>query len=131
SATAATFSGDGIDADTITPVNAVVGSSWSAPLTLGHFHGTGGLLALSVRSTTVNGPNFHSPMGGRLTEVLISGPSLARITGSHKGILGHLAPQRFPADFTLAGLSWAAQYTVVGGGFGDFSQAVFGTVGCR
>jgi len=131
SATSATFSGDGIDADTIAPVNVILGSAWDAPLTLGHLHGTGGPLSLTVRSTTVNGPNLPSPMGGRLTEVLIAGQTLAKITGSHNGITGGIAPQLVPADNSLVGLTWAAQYAVFGGGFGDLSQAVYGIVGCR
>ena len=130
-ATSATFSGDGINADTIAPLNAVLGSSWSAPLTLGHPHGAGGPLSLKVRSTTINGPNFPSPIGGRLTEVLIAGQLLARIAGSHNGATGDIAPQQIPANASLVGLSWAAQYTVAGGGFADLSQAVLGVVGCQ
>ena len=60
-ATSAMFSSDGINADTIAPVNAVLGSAWSAPLTLGHAHGTGGPVVLKLRSSTVNGPNFPRP----------------------------------------------------------------------
>ncbi len=130
SATSATFSGDGINADTITPVNAVLGSAWSAPLTLGHPHGAGGPLSLKVRSATFNGPNFTSPIGGRLTEVLIGGPFLATIFGSHDGVSGDVAPQTIPDQLSLVGVPWAVQYTVVGGGFGDLSQAVSGIVGC-
>ena len=131
SATSAIFSGDGINADTIAPLNAVMGSSWSASLTLGHPHGAGGPLSLKVRSTTINGPNFSSPIGGRLTEVLIAGPFLATIPGSHDGVTGDIAPQQIPANGSLVGLSWAAQYTVAGGGFADLSQAVLGVVGCQ
>ena len=120
-ATSATFSGDGINADTIAPLNAVLGSSWSAPLTIGHPHGAGGPLSLKVRSTTINGPNFPSPIGGRLTEALIAGPFLATIPGSHDGVTGDIAPRLIPDDFSLVGLSWAGQYTVVGGGFADLS----------
>ena len=129
-ATSAAFSGDGINADTIAPVNAVLGSSWSAPLTLGHPHGAGGPLSLKVRSATINGPNFASPMGGRLTEILIAGPQLAALTGSHDGVTGDIPPQMIPDLLSLVGTTWAAQYTVVGGGFGDLSQAVSGVVGC-
>ncbi len=130
-ATSATFSGDGINADTIVPVNAVLGSSWSAPLTLGHPHGAGGPLSLKVRSTTINGPNFASPIGGRSTEVLVTGPVLITIAGSHNGVSGDVPPQTIPDRLSLVGAPWAAQYTVVGGGFGDLSQAVFGIIGCQ
>jgi len=129
--TSATFSGDGINADTIAPVNVVVGSSWSAPLTLGHPHGASGPLVLSVRGTTINGPSFTSSIGGRLTEVLIAGPLLAALAGSHNGVSGDVPPQAIPNQLSLVGGAWAAQYTVIGGGFGDLSQAVFGVVGCQ
>ncbi len=131
SATSATFPGDGINADTITPVDAVIGSSWSAPLTLGHSHGPGGPLSLRVRSSTINGPNFPSPIGGRLTEFLIAGQFLSTIPGTHDGFMGGIAPLSIPDSTSLVGLSWAAQYTVVGGGFADLSQAAIGVVGCR
>src|SRR5262249_52403687 len=114
SATSAAFAGDGINADTIAPVNAVIGSTWSAPLTIGHPHGTGGLLALKVKSTTINGPNFASPLGGRLTEVLIGGPFLASVSGAHNGSTGDVAPQSIPPDASLVGVPWAAQYAVIG-----------------
>ncbi len=130
-ATSATFSGDGINAETIAPVNAVLGSSWSAPLTLGHPHGSGGPLSLKVRSATINGLNFVSPVGGRLTEILVTGPFLITISGSHNGVSGDVPTQTIPDQFSLVGVPWAAQYTVVGGGFGDLSQAVFGIVGCQ
>jgi hypothetical protein len=35
-----------------------------------------------------------------------------------------------PDDGSLVGVSWSAQYTGLGGGFEDCSQAVFGTTGC-
>jgi len=131
SATAAVYSGDGINADTITPVSAVLGSSWSAPLTLGHPHGTGGPLALMVRRVAINGPNFASPIGGRPAEVLTGGPLLFTLRGSHDGASGDVPPQSIPDSFSLVSAPWAAQYVVLGGGFGDLSQAVIGTIGCR
>lgn len=129
-ATSTTFAGDGINADTITPVNAVLGSSWSAPLTLGHPHGAAGPLVLKLRRSTVNGPNFISPVGGRLTEVLVAGPLYGTFSGTHNGTAGDIAPQAIPDDLSLVGLTWAAQYTVSGGGFADLSQAVAGVIGC-
>jgi len=129
-ATSATFSGDGINADTIAPVSAVLGSSWSAPMTLGHAHGTAGPIVLKLRRSTVNGPNFPSPSGGRLTEILVAGPLYATLSGTHDGVTGDIAPQAIPGVFTLVGLAWAAQYMVIGGGYADLSQAVSGVVGC-
>ncbi len=97
------FSGDGINADTIAPVNVVLGSTWSAPLTIGHPHGTGGPLTLKVRSTAFNGGNFLSPMGGRLTEILIAGQRLAAITGTHDGVTGDVAPPVDPGQWLPGG----------------------------
>lgn len=130
-ATAASFVGDGINADTLTPVKVVLGANWTAPLSLGHPHGTGGVAVLKIRTGVVNGPNTPSPMGGRLSEILISGPLLGVLNGAHDGSTGGIAPQPIPDDLALGGLSWAAQYTVSGGGFVDLSRAAFGVVGCQ
>jgi hypothetical protein len=130
-ATAAAYAGDGINADTVTPVNAILGSTWSAPLVIGHPHGASGPLSLKIRTGTVNGPNFPSPVGGRLTEVLISGSFLSEFTGTHNGATGNVPTQTIPNKASLLGMNWALQYTVVGGGFADFSRAVFGTVACQ
>jgi Tol biopolymer transport system component len=125
------FAGDGINADVITPENIVVGSMWGAPLTIGHPHGTFGLFVLKIRTNTINGANFPSPNGGRLTEVLISGPLLATFNGFHDGSTGNINLRLVPDDGALLGVPWAAQYTVLGGGFADLSQAVFGVIGCQ
>ena len=128
-ATAEIFAGDGINADTITPVKVVLGSTWSAPLQLGHPHGTGGLLLLRIHTTTINGNNVVSPLGGRLTEFLVGGPLLCQRIGFHDGQKGDIPTQRIPNDCSLVGMSWAVQYVVFGGGFADLSQAVFGICG--
>jgi len=130
-ATAASFIGDGINADVLTPVKVVPGVSWTAPLSLGHSHGTGGVAVLKLRTGVVNGPNSTSPLGGRLTEILISGPLLGVLSGAHNGSTGGIPPQPIPDDLALGGLTWAAQYTVSGGGFIDLSRAAFGVVGCQ
>ncbi len=124
----AAFAGDSINLDLIVPVNAIVGSSWSAPLRIRHPHGSGGATSLMVRSQVFNGPNFTSPHGGRLTEFLVTGPFLATISGTHGGEAGNIPTQLIPNQAALIGIPWAAQYVVVGGGFGDLSQAVFGIV---
>jgi len=129
-ATATAFDGDGINADSIAAQSAILGSTWSAPLTIGHPHGAGGVLVLNVRTTTFNGPSLTSPVGGRLTEALVAGPLLARLIGSHDGVSGDIPLQLVPDQFFLAGMAWAAQYTVIGGGFADLSKAVSGVVGC-
>lgn len=128
-ASVGTYAGDGINADTIAPVAAALGQPWSAPLTIGHAHGVGGPLVLKMRTGTVNGPSFNSPVGGRSTEVLITGPLLYTAIGTHDGSSGDIAAVIVPVDLALLGRSWAAQYTVTGGGFADLSQAVAGTIG--
>jgi hypothetical protein len=128
--TASAFTGDGLNADVLAPVAARLGAAWSAPLTLGHAHGTGGVLVLKVRTSVLNGPNLVSPLGGRPTEVLVAGPLLATLSGVHDGASGDIAPQTIPDQFAMLGLTWAAQYTVAGGGFVDLSSAAAGMVGC-
>jgi len=124
----AVFAGDGINADEIAPQDILLGSSWTAPLTIHHPHGTGGALTLMVRTTAVNGPNLTSPFGGRTIEFLVSGATLGTFGGTHDGSAGGIAPQAVPGDVTLLGVEWAAQYVVLGGGFADLSQAVVGVV---
>jgi hypothetical protein len=124
----AAFAGDGINSDIVVPADALVGYFWSAPLMIGHPHGAGGPLRLRVRTATFNGADFFSPVGGRLTEYLIAGSALASIGGSHNGSTGDIPPQFIPNSSSVLGLFWAAQYTVVGGGFADLSQAVYGIV---
>jgi hypothetical protein len=119
--------GDGVDRDTIAYVDVEPGSPWSAPLRLGHYHDSGPL-SLAVRTTTVTGPVFASPVGGRPTQFLIAGPLLGTIAGSHGFTSGDIPPQPIPAQPSLLGAHWAAQYTVIGGGFADLSRAVFGVI---
>jgi hypothetical protein len=53
------------------------------------------------------------------------------IPGFHDGVSGDVPSQMIPDRISLVGVPWAAQYTVLGGGFADLSQAVFGIVGCQ
>jgi hypothetical protein len=124
------YAGDGINADTIAPVPIVLGQSWNAPLTIGHPHGAGGPTQLKVRTGVINGANVTSPIGGRPTEVLISGPLLLALSSSHDGATGDVPTVTVPPILDLVGAFWAAQYVVVGGGHADLSQAVQGTIGC-
>ena len=84
-------------------------------------------MVLKVRTSTINGPNFPAPVGGRLTEVLVGGHFLASLPGSHNGTTGSFPAQSVPVS--LCNVAWAAQSTVVGGGFADLSTAMYGTVG--
>ncbi len=128
-ATSAAFPGNGINPDVVTPVNAVIGGVWSAPLTLGHPHGAGGLLILYLHTGVGIGSTVVSSLGGRSSEWLLTGPKLCTRSGSHNGTMGDIPPQNVPNDCTLVGYSWSAQYLVFGGGFADLSQAVHGVVG--
>ena len=86
-------------------------------------------MLLRMRSSITNGPNLPSLVGGRTTEVLISGPLYLVDTGLHNGIIGGFRSIHVPVDLSLAGLPWAAQATVAGGGYVDLSQALRGRVG--
>lgn len=127
--TVAPFVGDGINADVLASGPIVVGGSWSPSVTIGHAHGAGGVLNLRVRTGVVNGPNIVSPIGGRLTEPLINGPLLFSATAGHNGSVGSLPTQIVPLSLGLVNQPWAAQATVLGGGFGDLSRALQGVVG--
>jgi hypothetical protein len=90
-------------------------------------------MSLKVRASTVNGPNFPSPLGGRINEVLVGGPFFLAQTCAHGAGPG---PWPFPSvaipkRFGLIGTAYAAQGTIVGGGFGDLTTAVTGVVGMQ
>ncbi|MSR63459.1 MAG: hypothetical protein EXS08_13540 [Planctomycetes bacterium] len=130
-ATASPFIGDGINADVLTASPAIVGQNWSASVTLGHAHGSSGAILLALRTAVINGPNLNSPIGGRLTEPLISGPLLASLSSAHNGTASAPITAAVPAQFSLLCVSWAAQATVTGGGFVDLSRAVSGVTGTQ
>jgi hypothetical protein len=123
------FPGDGVNMDFLLASPAVLGQPWMAIVNIGHPHGTGGPMALRVRTNTFIGPVFPSPQGGRLTQFLIGGPFLASIFSTHNGVSGGFPPQAVPQNTLLFCLSWACQATVVGGGFADLSTAFTGVVG--
>src|SRR5262249_26908252 len=105
-ARAAGYARGRLHAGSIGPPGRDIGATWSAPLALGHAHGTGGALLLKIRGATVNGANFSSPFGGRLTEVLVSGPLLAAVSGTHNGAAGDIPLQTVPNQVSLVGLPW-------------------------
>jgi hypothetical protein len=128
-ATTALFTGDGINADALAAPAIRVTQPWDVTLAIGHPHGAGGVLSLRVRTHTTNGANVTSPFGGRLTEVLISGPLLATVAGTHDGTNGSFTTVDVPGSLALVCQDWAAQATVLGGGFADLSTAAVGVVG--
>jgi hypothetical protein len=84
-----------------------------------------------VRTTAINGPTFNSPVGGRPTEALIAGPLLGQFVGAHNGSLGAIVVPGIPISIGLVDSPWAAQATVLGGGFGDLSRGTAGRVGTQ
>jgi len=131
------FNGENFNQDVLTVTNAVVGRDWSATVTIpgagaGHGHGPNGVVILRAGKIALNtpagGPNVASPLGQRMTELLI-GSSFLTITSPHDGSVAHMGPVRIPQRFGLVGRHYAAQATVIGGGFGDLSTAVEGVVG--
>ncbi len=129
SSTAIPFNGDGINADLLAASAAVVGQDWTAQVTLGHAHGSSGLVAIRVRRTPMNGLEFPSPFGGRLTEILITGTQLASLVSTHDGAASAAITVPLPKLAGLISAPWAAQAAVVGGGHADLSSSVFGAVG--
>ena len=123
------FVGDGINADGLASGPIVVGGTWAPAVGIGHAHGASGVVNLRVRTGVVNGPNIVSPIGGRLTEPLINGPLLFSATAGHNGIVAAFPAQAVPLSLALVNQPWAAQATVLGGGFGDLSRALQGVVG--
>jgi hypothetical protein len=123
--------GDGINVDTLSAPPMILGGSWTASVGIGHAHGPSGAVSLRIRTGITNGANVFSPFGGRLTEVLIQGPLLATLAGSHNGVSGLFPTLSVPPTSGVYGLGWAAQATVLGGGFADLSLALSGQVGTQ
>jgi hypothetical protein len=130
-----TWTGDGQNEDLLSQSlgGAVIGSPWATAITSVNAHGASGPMSLTIRTGTVNGPNFPSPLGGRINEVLIGGPFLLSQTASHGAGPG---PFSFPAVAIPKRLSvicvpYAAQGTIVGGGFADLTTAVTGVTGTQ
>jgi hypothetical protein len=128
-ATANTFNGDGVNEDLLSAAPILLGDPWSATVTSVNSHGASGPFALSVRASINNGPTFSSPFGGRQSEFLITGTLYAKYAGSHDGSTGNISTSPVPYSCSLVGLPWAAQATIVGGGFGDLTNAVHGIIG--
>ena len=131
SASLTAWQGDGVNVDDLSATAPIVGADWTARVLVQHPHGTGGLVRLLVRTGAVNGPTLVSPLGGRPFEVLASGTLLASFLLTHDGSTSALLSVPLPPSPRLVGTSFTAQAAVLGGGFGDLSSAVIGTVGTR
>jgi hypothetical protein len=128
-ATVIDWNGNGANVDVLVTSSARLGQNWTSGVSLGHTHGTMGPLTIKVRGNTVNGPTVPSPVGGRPVEVLVAGAFLADVPGTHNGTTGAGTPQAVPKDKDFYGFPWAAQCTVVGGGFADLTDAKYGITG--
>lgn len=134
SATVASNVGDGVNLDVLTAPPAVIGQPWGLSLSIpggAHGHGASGTFVVRVRTTAVNGPTVFSPLGGRPIEALVGGPLLGAFSGTHNGSTGSLVTPPLPLAIQLVDSPWAAQATVVGGGFADLSLGLSGRVGTQ
>jgi len=116
--------------DTLSASAAIVGSSWTALLQRGT-PSPPGSFALTIRPHRIAAPNgVQAPpplpvgAGGR---VLIAGPLLNSLAGTHDGSTGSVSSV-IPPALSLVCLHFAAQATVLGGGV-RLSSAVEGTSG--
>ncbi len=130
-ATTGLWTGDGVNEDTLSATTAIVGSNWTATITSVQSHGTMGPISVTVKGNTLDGPTFSSSLGGRSNEFLIKNPFLIKYIGSHDGATGTVVEPRIPESCTLLGVTWAAQGTIVGGGFADLTTAVLGVIGTQ
>lgn len=94
----------------------------------GHSHGgfSGSLWEVRMQTVYLASGCAPSPFGGRLTETLTAGASYFSATYNHNGTNGVGFP--FNTPLALRGLPFAAQATVMGGGFVDHSSALLGTL---
>jgi len=133
-ATAATFVGDDHNDHELTAGAIAIGATWSPSVTLHRSHQATGNAPMNVRvrASCVNGPNLSSPFGGRPIELLVAGPLALTLTGTHgpaQSVPWPLPSFAVPCDVSLVGLTWAAQGTVLGGGFADLTDARCGVIG--
>ena len=106
---------------------AVVGSTWTATLARSPVTGAG-TFNVKVRPTRLaipNGVAAPAPVQGRL---LISGPTLASINGTHNGTTGSAPAAAIPLQFSFVCFHYAAQATAPGGGV-KLTSALDGTTG--
>ncbi len=114
------------NADTLAATPAILGQTWTVTLTRATPSAAGGLL-LTLRRNRTPLPNGTAPMAPLVGRVLIAGPLLAQLPGSHNGTSGTIT-SAVPLDFAFCNLHIAAQCRTSGGGF-LLSSAVEGTIG--
>lgn len=130
---ATSWNGDGSNLDVLAAPAMVLGEPWTPGVTVNDVHQAAGNapMSLVVRTTCINGNNVTSPIGGRPIEVLVSGALGLRLVATHgpQGTTSAFAAFLVPHEGNLIGVHWAAQATVIGGGFADLSTARCGSVG--
>jgi hypothetical protein len=116
--------------DVITAAPVVVGTNWTVNLTRG-IASPAGSFQVAIRTSRIalpNGVQGPAPLpagaGGR---VLVSGPLLGSLSGSHDGAVGSVSTP-VPAQLGLVCLHFAAQATVLGNGV-RLSSGIEGTSG--
>jgi hypothetical protein len=113
------------NADTLTASLAVIGTTWTATLVKAVPSAAAGFtVRVRTNKSLPNGTNPTPPTTGR---VLIAGPLLAQLAGTHDGTSGSVGVA-IPLQLGFCGLHFAAQATTLGGGV-KLSSAVEGTTG--
>lgn len=113
------------NADTLTATNATLGTRWTLTMTRA-VPSASGLMTINVRRNK-GGPNGLAPTPPVTGRVLVAGPFLTSLPGSHNGTTG-VVGQDVPLDISFCGVHFAAQARVAGGGI-KLSSAVEGTTG--
>jgi hypothetical protein len=106
---------------------AVVGSTWTATLARSPVTGAG-TFNTKVRTTRIALPNGVTPPAPVQGRLLISGPVLASINGTHNGTTGSAPSAAIPLQFSFVCFHYVAQATATGGGV-KLTSALDGTTG--
>jgi hypothetical protein len=115
------------NADTLTATAAVIGTTWTATITKAVASAPAGFtVRIRANRSLPNGTPASPPATGR---VLIAGPLLAQVGGSHNGTTGSVS-SGIPLQLGFCGVHFAAQSTTLGGGI-RLSSGVEGTTGTQ
>jgi len=111
--------------DTLTATTALIGGTWTATLTRAAPSVPASFVVrVRTQRSLPNGTSASPPATGR---VLIAGPLLAQLAGTHDGSTGAVSVA-VPLQLGFCGVGFAAQATTFGGSVA-LSSAVAGTVG--
>jgi hypothetical protein len=121
-----------VNADCLRSSTIVSPGIWDVAVEIRDAHQAAGSapVILKVRADCFNGPRTNALPGGRSTQILVGGPLYASIAGTHGPESATPYPfAPIPVPSGLVGYPWAAQATVLGGGFVDFTTARCGVIG--